>query len=238
MRFDIITIFPNIFNSYFSQTILARAQKKGLIDICIHDLRKHAKKGNLHRSVDDRPYGGGPGMIMMVEPIFKALRALKGIRSEELGISGKKRIILLTPTGNRFTQRDAERLVKYKQLILICGRYEGFDARVEKFADEKISLGDFVLAGGEIPAMAIVEAVSRHIPGVIGHPKALKEETFSKDLEYKEYPQYTRPEVFFPVSKKQKNKKAKKQTEGWRVPKVLLSGNHKKIEEWRRKKVS
>lgn len=221
MRFDIITIFPNIFNSYFSQTILARAQKKELIDICVHDLRKHAKKGDLHRSVDDRPYGGGPGMIMMVEPIFKALRALKGI-------SGKKRIILLTPTGNRFTQRDAERLVKYKQLILICGRYEGFDARIEKLADEKISLGDFVLAGGEIPAMAIVEAVSRHIPGVIGHPKALKEETFSKDLEYKEYPQYSRPEVFFP-------EKTKKPHGGWRVPKVLLSGNHKKIEEWRRR---
>lgn len=142
---------------------------------------------------------------------------------------------MLTPSGKRFTQRDAERLAKYDRLILLCGRYEGFDARVDKLVDEKISIGDYVLAGGEIPAMVILETVARHISGVVGHKDALKDETFSKDLEYKEYPQYTRPEVFFPI-KKLGNKEIKKLRKGWRVPKVFLSGDHKKIQEWRDKK--
>jgi len=263
MRFDIITIFPQLLESYFSQTILARAKKKRLLDIRIHDLRKYAPKGDPHKSVDDRPYGGGPGMILKVEPIFKALRK---ITNYELRITNLKksnpqsairnaRIIMLTPSGKRFTQRDAERLSKYKKIILLCGRYEGFDARIDKLVDEKISIGDYVLAGGEVPAMVVVETVARHIPGVVGHKDALREETFSKNLDYKEYPQYTRPEIFYPaVTKKQtsprlvrlgrKNKKSKKQKGGlprrsrgevWRVPQVLLSGNHKKIQEWREK---
>ena len=224
MRFDIITIFPEVFTSYFSQTILARAQKRRRIDIRIHDLRKFAPKGDAHKSVDDRPYGGGPGMILKIEPIFKALRALK-IKKTKNQENKKSRIIMFTPAGKKFTQRDAERLSKYKRVVLLCGRYEGFDARVEKLVDEKISIGDYVLAGGELPAMVITEAVARHIPGVIGHKDALKEETFSKNLEYKEYPHYTRPEVFYP--------KETKQGKGWRVPKILLSGNHKEIRKWR-----
>lgn len=225
MRFDIITIFPNIFSSYFQETVLKRAQEKGIIQIRIHDLREFSRDGDPHRSVDDRPYGGGPGMILMIEPIFRALRFLrafpKTLRNKNT------RVILLTPQGKRFTQRDAERLSSYKRLILLCGRYEGFDARVEKLVDEKISLGDFILAGGEIPAMAIVEAVSRNIPGVIGNSDALREETFSRNLQYREYPQYTRPEVFYPDPK---NKKL-----AWHTPKVLLSGNHAEIQKWRRK---
>lgn len=241
MRFDIITIFPELVESYFSQTILARAKKKKLIDIRVHDLRKFARAGDQHKSVDDRPYGGGPGMILKIEPIYNALCALR-IKKQELK---NKKIILLTPSGKRFTQRDAERLSTYKRIVLLCGRYEGFDARVEKLVDEKISIGDYVLAGGEVPAMVVVETVARHIPGIIGHPDALREETFSKGLRYTEYPHYTRPEVFYPYrTKNQKNfsprlrtgKKSTKQINGWRVPKVLLSGNHKKIQEWRNSK--
>lgn len=256
MRFDIITIFPELVASYFSQTILARAQKKKLIDIRVHDLRRFARKGDPHKSVDDRPYGGGPGMILMIEPIFRALRALR-ITHYGLHITDSKknnsqfairnsRIILLTPAGKRFTQRDAERLSKYRRVVLLCGRYEGFDARVEKLVDEKISIGDYVLAGGELPAMVVVETVARHIPGVVGHPEALKEETFSRDLQHREYPQYTRPEVFYlgkarkpsfakATDGRQENKKSRKQMGVWRVPKVLLSGNHKKIQDWREK---
>jgi tRNA (guanine37-N1)-methyltransferase len=223
IQFDIITIFPKIFDSYFSQTILKRAQQKKLIKICVHDLRKFAKKSDPHKSVDDRPYSGGPGMILMIEPIFKALQALK-VHTPKLKTKSKARVIMLTPKGKKYTQRDAERLAKYKKIVLLCGRYEGFDARVEKLVDEKISIGDYVLAGGELPAMVLVETISRQIPGVVGHKHALDEETFSKDLDYIEYPQYTRPEIFEP-------KKGKK----WKVPPVLLSGNHAKIKEWRKK---
>ncbi len=136
---------------------------------------------------------------------------------------------MLSPDGKQFTQREAERWAKYTRIVLLCGRYEGFDARVEKLVDEKISIGPYVLAGGELPAMVVLETVARHLPGVVGHPDALKEETFSKDLDYVEYPQYTRPEVFCPAGKRGR---------AWRVPKVLLSGNHKKIAEWRQRRVS
>jgi len=229
IKFDIITIFPKTFDSYFSQTILARAQKKRLIKIKIHDLRKYTK--DVHKSVDDRPYGGGPGMILMAVPIYKAIceikrKAIK--RYSDKAIKSKRRIIMLAPEGKQFDQKQAKRLSKYDQLILLCGRYEGFDFRVEKLVDEKISLGQFVLAGGELPAMAIVEAVSRHLPGVVGHKHALDEETFSKSEDYIEYPQYTRPEKL----------KMQMANGKWRmvnVPKVLLSGDHQKIKEWREK---
>lgn len=243
MRFDIITIFPDLFTSYLKETIIARAIREKKLSVNLVDLRRFAKSGDTHRSVDDRPYGGGPGMILMVEPIAKALRALtKGKMKNEKGKS-RERIIMLSPDGKQFTQREAERLAKYDRIVMLCGRYEGFDARVEKLVDEKISIGPYVLAGGELPAMVMLEVIARHIPGVVGHPDALKEETFSKDLDYVEYPQYTRPEVFFPEgtrkqrnekTKKQRNRKTKKQMRGWRVPKILLSGNHKKIAEWRR----
>lgn len=226
IQFDIISIFPEIFSGYFNESIIKRAQKKGLVKISVHDLRQWAE--GRHRQVDDRPYGGGPGMILMVEPIAKALRALAN-RKSQMANRKKTRIIMLTPAGKRFNQREAERLAKYNQIILLCGRYEGFDARADELVDEKISVGDYVLAGGELPAMVVLEAVARQIPGVVGHEHALDEETFSKSLDYIEYPQYTRPEVF-------KRRIANSKWQMARVPKILLSGDHKKIGEWRRRK--
>jgi tRNA (guanine-N1)-methyltransferase len=155
------------------------------------------------------PYGGGPGMILMVEPIAKTLKKIKRKK--------KSRVIMLTPAGKTFSQKETRRLAKYDQLILLCGRYEGFDARVDKLADEKISIGDYVLSGGELPAMVVTEAVSRNIKGVVGHEHALDEET---DSDYIEYPQYTRPENY----------------KGSKVPKILLSGNHAEIKKWRQDK--
>lgn len=222
LQFNIITIFPESFKSYFNASILWAAQKKKLIKIKIHNLRDWTR--DKHKTVDDRPYGGGPGMILLAEPIIKALSTLT--RKSQIA-NRKFRIVMFTPAGKKFNQREAERLAKYQQLILLCGRYEGFDARVEKFVDEKISIGDYVLSGGELPAIVVVEAVARQIPGVVGHQHALDEETFSKDLDYIEYPQYTRPEVL--VVKKEKK------TLKLRVPKVLLSGNHQKIKEWRKR---
>jgi len=216
IKFDILTIFPKIFDSYFDESILKRAQEKELIKINIHDLRGYTT--DKHKTVDDRPYGGGPGMILMVEPIAKALQALKRNKKSEIR-NQKRRTIMLTPAGKKFTQREAERLAKYDQIVLLCGRYEGFDARIDKLVDEKISIGDYVLAGGELPALVVVEAVARQVPDVVGHEHALDEETFSKDLDYIEYPQYTRPEDF----------------KGQKVPKVLLSGNHAEISKWRKK---
>lgn len=221
MQFDIITIFPNIFDSYLNESILKRAQKKGLIKIKIHNLRDYTS--DKRRTVDDRPYGGGPGMLLKVEPIYKALQSLKS----------KSKIILLDPAGKKFNQKMAKQLSKLDRLILICGRYEGFDERVKKFVDENVSIGDYVLSGGELPAMVITEAVSRLIPGVIGKTESLKEETFSELINLKtyklknyiEYPQYTRPEIFTLGKKKLK------------VPQVLLSGDHKKIWEWKNKHV-
>jgi len=222
MRFDIITIFPRIFDSYFSESILARAQAKNLIDINIHDLRDWAE--GVHRQVDDRPFGGGPGMVLKVEPIYKAVEKITKKHSM------KTRVILLSAKGKTFTQNDAKRLSKYKQIVFVCGRYEGVDERVAKYlSDEEISIGDYVLTGGELPAMIILDAVSRLLPGVIGKKESLTEESFTiynkrGNIKYVEYPHYTRPEIFEP------KKKIK-----WIAPKVLLSGNHKKIQEWRLK---
>ncbi len=211
MRFEIITIFPEIFDSYFNESIIRRAQTKKKIKIKIHDLRKFTS--DRHKTVDDKPYGGGPGMILKVEPIAKALKKIK--RQKE------SRIILLTPKGKHFTQKVAQAYTKYKHLILICGHYEGFDERVRKLVDEEISIGQYVLTGGEIPAMVVLDAVTRLLPGVLGHQHSVQDETYTKDLDYIEYPQYTRPAKF--------NK--------WSVPKILLSGNHREIAEWRKKKV-
>lgn len=211
MKFDIITIFPNIFKSYFSESIVKRAQEKHLIKINIHNLRDYAK--DKHKSVDDKPYGGGPGMVMMVEPIFKAVKVLKKSKVQ----SPKSKVILFSPKGEKFDQRMAKRFSKLDQLIMICGRYEGVDERVVKYiADEEVSIGDYILTGGEIPAMIVVDAVTRLIPGVIAL-ESLKEESFTPFKINYEYPQYTRPEEF--------NK--------WKVPRVLLSGNHKKIKQMR-----
>jgi tRNA (guanine37-N1)-methyltransferase len=212
MIFDIITIFPYIFDSYFTESIIKRAQDKRLVKINIHNLRDYTS--DKHKTVDDKPYGGGPGMVMMVGPIFKAVKTLKKSKVK----SPKLKVILFSPKGKKFDQKMAQRFSRLDRLIMICGRYEGVDERVAKYiADEEVSIGDYVLTGGEVPAMIVVDAVTRLIPGVIA-VKSLKEESFNKKS--LEYPQYTRPGNF----------------QEWKVPKVLLSGNHKKIEEWRKKK--
>jgi tRNA (guanine37-N1)-methyltransferase len=233
MSFDIITIFPQIFDSYFSESILKRAQKKGLIKIKIHNLRDFTK--DKHKTVDDKSYGGGPGMILKVEPIYRAVKYIKRGKRQS---SKKQKIILLTPKGRQFSQKMARHFSKLDRIILICGRYEGVDERVTKFVDAQISVGPYVLTGGEIPAMIIVDTVARLIPGAI-KKESLQEETelkierptFAGTPKLKivgEYPQYTRPEVFEYKAKSGKIRKLK-------VPKVLLSGNHKKIAEWRKK---
>ncbi len=224
MQFDIITIFPYIFDSYFQTSILKRAQDKKLIKVKIHDLRFWTK--DKRKTVDDTPYGGGPGMILKIEPIYKALKFLNKAKRK------KQKIVLLTPQGQKFNQKMAYQFSKLDKIIFICGRYEGVDARVEKLVDKKISVGDYVLTGGELPAMIVVDAVTRLLPGVI-NKESLSEETFSQSMIgnkklviNSEYPQYTRPEVFTYKTKSARIKKLK-------VPKVLLSGNHKKIAEWK-----
>lgn len=216
MRFDIVTIFPKIFDSYFNESILARAREKKLIEINIHNLRDYTE--DKHKTVDDSPYGGGPGMVMRPDIITRAVDAL--VKSEARNPkpeTKKSRVILFSPAGKKFTQKDAQRLSKYSQLILVCGRYEGIDHRVEKYvADEIFSIGDFVLSGGEIPAMVVVESVSRQIKGVLGKEESIEEKRYGVGV-----PVYTRPES---VVIKGKNRI---------VPKVLISGDHKKIAAWR-----
>lgn len=214
LQFDIITIFPEIFDSYFKTSLIKRALDKRLIKIKIHDLRDFAK--DKHRTVDDKPFGGGLGMVMKIEPIFKAVRALK---SKAQSPKSKTQVILFSPGVKKFNQKMAYKLSKLNQIILICGRYEGVDERAAKhIADEEISIGDYVLMGGEIPAMVVVEAVSRLVPGIVGKAQFLKER-ITEGKGFAEYPQYTRPEKF----------------KNWEVPKILLSGNHKKIADWRSK---
>jgi len=215
MKIDIITIFPQIFDSYFNESIISRAKKKGTISIAVHDLRDFTS--DKHRKVDDTPYGGGAGMVLKVEPISKAVGSLKDEVSEwEM----KTRTILFSAKGKRYTQAVARRLSKYDRLIMICGRYEGVDERVAEYvADEEISIGDFVLTGGELSAMVVADSVSRLVPGVLGNEDSLKFESHST-RGYLEYPQYTKPEVF----------------DGLKVPRVLLSGHHGEIEKWREEK--
>lgn len=208
MRFDILTIFPNLFTSFLQETLIAKAQKKKKIRIYIHDIRKFSN--DKHNTVDDRPYGGGPGMILKVEPIMKTLKSIPKKK--------KRRIILLSPQGPFFTQKVAQSYLKLDQIILIAGRYEGFDERVKKYIDEELSIGEYVLSGGEVPAMVVMEAVSRLIPGVVGDKGSIEDETFSFSPDYVEYPQYTRPPSF----------------NGKKVPLVLMSGNHREIAQWRK----
>jgi tRNA (guanine37-N1)-methyltransferase len=207
MKVDIITIFPAQVGSFISEGIFRIAKDAG-VDIKVHDLR--AWTTDKYRKVDDRPFGGGAGMVMKVEPIFKALKDLK--KKDSL-------VLLTSPKGKTFNSKYAKSLSKKEHIIIICGHYEGVDERVRKYLiDEEVSIGNYVLSGGELPALVMVDALLRHIPGVLGNPKSLKEESFEGDMK-SEYPQYTRPEKF----------------EGWEVPDVLLSGDHKKIEEWRGK---
>lgn len=218
MRFHIITIFPEIFDSYLDESILGRARKNKLVSFKFYNPRDFVKgsKSN-YKPVDDKPYGGGPGMVMRAEPLLKAVaKAL----STAKGKSRKVKIILFSPSGKNFTTNYAKRVSKkYDDVILICGRYEGIDARVRKiFRTEEVSIGDYVLTGGELPAMVLMDCVARQIPGVLGKQESLEENRASTSEVY------TRPEV---LKHKGKN---------YRVPKVLLSGNHKLVENWKKSK--
>jgi len=207
LRFDIITIFPKMFGEVLGDSIIKRAQDKKRIVIHVHDLRDYSE--DKHRKVDDRPFGGGPGMVMSPQPLFDAIKAIKGRR--------KSTVIYTSPAGVPFTQNHAKRLTRSKNLIIICGHYEGIDERVRQtLVDEEISIGDYVLTGGELPAMVMIDAVTRLLPGVLGKEESLKNESFEGDL--LEGPQYTRPANF----------------RGKKVPDVLLSGNHETIEKWRK----
>lgn len=216
IKFDIITIFPEIFTSYMGQSLIARAREKKLIKITTHNLRDFAN--DARGTVDDRPFGGGLGMVLKPEPIFKAVKKLKS-KSSNL----KTKVVLFTPRGQKFTQKMATKLAKLDQVIFICGRYEGVDERVaQHLADLEVSIGDYDLMGGELPAMVAIEAISRLVPGVLGK-EALLKERITKSGGFVEYAQYTRPEIF----------KVPKVNKVFKVPKVLLSGDHKKIEVWK-----
>lgn len=209
-----LTAIPGALSSYFTTGVVGRAVRNKIIkftEINLHDFGL-----GRYGAIDDKPYGGGPGMVMRIEPIFKALQKIKR--------TTKTRIILLAASGKQFSQNDARRYVtKYNQLIFINGRYEGVDARVKNLVDEVVSIGPYILSGGELATTVIIDSVSRLIPGVLGEQESLVNESFNKKT-LKEHPHYTRPETFYP----QKNI-------GWRVPKILLSGNHKKIQSWRDK---
>ena len=213
MRIDILTIFPKMFAPVVNESILKRAQQKGKIRICVHDLRDYTK--DRHRKVDDRPFGGGPGMIMQIQPVYDALQKIKRLYKMD---KKHRRIILLSPQGETLNQKIAGRLSKFKHLILICAHYEGVDERVKKYlVDEEVSIGDYVLTGGELPAMVVVDTICRLVPGVLGRKESLHQESFHDNL--LEYPHYSRPADF----------------KGMKVPSILLSGDHNKIQAYRKK---
>ena len=210
MRIDILTLFPNMFSGPFAESIVKRAMDRNLISITIHNLRDWGS--GKHKVVDDYPFGGGTGMVMKSEPLFEATEAIKAE-----GACSSAPVILLTPQGRVFNQRIAAELAALDQLILICGHYEGIDERVrEHLATDEISIGDYVLTGGELAAMVVVDAVVRQLPGVLGSEESAKDDSHTSSL--LEYPQYTRPQTY----------------RGWEVPQVLLSGNHAQIATWRR----
>jgi len=207
LYFDIITIFPNMFDLILNESMLKRAQEKNKVCFKVWDLRDFTE--DKHLKVDDRPFGGGPGMVMTPQPIFKAIKEIKGRK--------KAKVILLCPSGCTLTQKMAHNFSQERRLILLCGHYEGIDERVRDYlVDEVVSIGDYILTGGELPAMVFMDCVTRLIPGVLGREESLQEESFEKGL--LEYPQYTRPGSF----------------KGMDVPDVLLSGDHKRIDKWRK----
>ncbi len=211
MKIDILTLFPGMFKGIFDESIIKRARAAKKLKINIHNLRDWSR--DKHKKADDKPYGGGCGMVMSAQPVFEAVKDLRSqVKSQ------KSKVILLSPQGKKLDQKLAQKLSKNKHIILICGHYEGVDWRVRQvLINEEISIGDYILTGGEIPAMVLVDTVARLIPGVLGHKDSNKEESFSAGL--LEYPQYTRPAVY----------------KGFKVPQVLLSGNHNKIRQWRTK---
>jgi tRNA (guanine37-N1)-methyltransferase len=208
MKIDVLTLFPGMFAGPLDESIVKRARSGGVLELQIHNLRDWTH--DRHKTVDDRPFGGGPGMLLKPEPIFEAVEALKG---------GEAKVILMCPQGRKFNQGIARELAQAKHLILVCGSYEGFDERVrEALADDELSIGDFVLTNGALPAMVVVDAVTRLLPGVLGDDESARDESFSDGM--LEYPHYTRPAEF----------------RGMKVPDVLLSGNHAEIERWRRER--
>ncbi len=221
IKFEFLSLFPEMIEPYFDLSILGRARKSKLINVKVHQLRDWAV--DKHGHVDDRPFGGGPGMVMRVEPFYNALASLgvkrltSNVKRGTRDAGRRTRIVLTSAKGKLFTQKDAQRLAKYERVIFLCGRYEGVDERVaDKLADEELSIGQYVMTGGELASMVMADAIARNIPGVLGKQESLEQESWNTNQT--EYPQYTRPEEF--------NK--------WKVPKVLLSGDHKKIDEWRR----
>ncbi len=210
LQIDVITIFPGLFEAFLEESILGIARRRGLVRIEVHDLRNWT--ADRHRSVDDEPYGGGPGMVMKPEPLVSAIEAVAG----EKGPGRKARVVLLSPQGARLEQRDLARWAGEERLLLVCGRYEGVDQRIVDLAvDEEVSIGDYVLSGGELPAMVLIEGVTRLLPGVLGNPESAGRESFQAGL--LEGPQYTRPAS----------------VRGRAVPDVLLSGDHARIARWR-----
>lgn len=209
IRFDVLSIFPEMLVSPLSFSLLKKAQEKGLLIVNLHDIRNWAE--DKHKMTDDAPYGGGCGMVMKVEPVEKALTAVKSSMENSL-------VVLMTPQGETFTQKIAAELAGKEQIIIICGRYEGVDERIrEHLVDREISIGDYILTGGELSALVVIDAVSRLVPGVLGNEESIISESFSCGL--LEYPQYTRPAEY----------------KGWKVPDVLASGNHAEIELWKKK---
>jgi len=207
LRIEVLTLFPRMFDGVLGESIIKRALQKKLIRVAIHNLRNWSK--DKHRKVDDKPYGGGPGMILQCQPICDAVGSLR-----KKAKSAK--VVLLSPQGRKLNQQLSEKLAKQKSIILICGHYEGVDARVGQIAaTEEVSIGDYVLTGGELPAMVLIDTVVRNVPGVLGNKKSIDRESFVNGL--LEYPQYTRPRVY----------------KGKKVPDILLTGNHKQIEKWR-----
>jgi tRNA (guanine37-N1)-methyltransferase len=208
-RFDVLTLFPEIFQGYFTQSLLKLAIQKGLVEIHLWNIRDWAQ--GKHRSVDDRPFGGGPGMVLMPEPVFAAVEAVRQ-QTTDPGL-----LVMLTPSGERLTQPLVKELAQHRRLLLLCGRYEGFDERIRLgLAPREVSIGDFVCNGGEVPAMVVIDTVVRYVPGVLGDPDSLAEESHN-DPGRLEYPQYTRPRVF----------------RGMAVPDVLISGDHQAVARWR-----
>lgn len=217
MKFDIITIFPGLFDSFLNESLINKSISSGIIDITLHNPRDFTT--DKHQQVDDRPFGGGPGMVLMIDPIYKALSYIK-----ETALAGTK-TILLSPTGSQFSQEKAEELSSTEQLIFISGRYEGVDARIDQFVDEKISIGPFITNGGELPAMIMIETIARLLPGFIGNPDSLKPHISEKTSvipEKHEYPVYSRPEIYVTPEGQELS-----------VPKELLSGDHALIKKWR-----
>jgi tRNA (guanine37-N1)-methyltransferase len=211
MRFDVLTLFPGMFPGYLGQSLLAKAIDRGLVEIRLHDIRDWAR--DKHHRVDDRPFGGGPGMVIKVEPVVECVEAVQ----QENETPG--RVVLLTPVGRRLTQTVVEELAEEKRLILLCGRYEGFDQRViDLLQPDEISVGDYVLNGGEVAAMVVIDAVVRLVPGVLGDEESSVDDSFSRGNRLLEYPQYTRPRDY----------------RGLEVPEVLLSGDHEAVARWRR----